>query len=56
MLLALVLTVFVGLLEAVAIGMVLATMLFMKKSADTAEAGSSTGSLTEFSRDKPWED
>lgn len=56
MLLVLLLTVFVGLLEAVAIGMVLATMLFMKKSADTVEEGSSTGSFKEFSRDKPWED
>ncbi|TXF90004.1 SulP family inorganic anion transporter [Neolewinella aurantiaca] len=56
MLLVLVLTVFVGLLEAVAIGMVLAAMLFMKKTADTVEEGSSTGSFKEFSRDKPWED
>lgn len=56
MLLVLLLTVFVGLLEAVAIGMVLATFLFMKKSADTVEAETSTGSFEEFSRDKPWED
>jgi SulP family sulfate permease len=56
MLLVLILTVFVGLLEAVAIGMVLAAMLFMKKSADTVEEGSSSGSFKEFSRDKPWED
>lgn len=56
MLLVLLLTVFVGLLEAVAIGMVLAALLFMKKSADTVEADTSTGSFEEFSRDKPWED
>jgi SulP family sulfate permease len=56
MLLVLVLTVFVGLLEAVAFGMVLAAMLFMKKSADMVAAGSSTGSFKEFSQDKPWED
>jgi SulP family sulfate permease len=56
MLLVLVLTVFVGLLEAVAIGMVLATLLFMKQTADTVEAGSSSGSFEAFSRDKPWSD
>ena len=56
MLIVLLLTVFVGLLEAVAIGMVLAALLFMKKSADSVEADSTTGSLKEFSRDKPWED
>lgn len=56
MLLVLFLTVFVGLLEAVAIGMVLATMLFMKKSADTVEKGAYSSNLEEFSHDKPWSD
>lgn len=56
MLLVLGLTVFVGLLEAVAIGMVLATMLFMKQTADTVEAGAHTSSFEAFSRDKPWSD
>lgn len=56
MILVLLLTVFVGLLPAVAIGMVLATLLFMKKTADTVEDGASASSLKEFSREKPWED
>lgn len=56
MLLVLLLTVFVGLLEAVAIGMVLAAMLFMKKSADTVEDGASSQTLTDFSHEKPWAD
>lgn len=56
MLLVLLLTVFVGLLEAVAIGMVLATVLYMKKSADTVEQGSFSTNLEEFSQDKPWSD
>lgn len=56
MLLVLILTVFVGLLEAVAIGMVMATVLFMKKSADTVEMGAHGSNLEEFSQDKPWSD
>jgi len=46
----------VGLLEAVAIGMVLATVLYMKKSADTVEQGSYASNLEKFSQDKPWSD
>ncbi len=56
MILVLLLTVFVGLLEAVAVGMILATVLFMKKTADTVEAGASSTSLEEFSREKAWAD
>jgi SulP family sulfate permease len=56
MILVLLLTVFVGLLPAVAIGMVLATLLFMKKTADTVEDGASASSFKEFSREKPWQD
>lgn len=56
MLLVLVLTVFVGLLEAVGFGMVLAALLFMKKTADTVEKGVASGSLTEFSLEQSWED
>lgn len=56
MIAVLLLTVFVGLLEAVAIGMVLAVFLFMKKTADTVEEGAETGSLEAFSREKPWAD
>ncbi len=56
MLLVLGLTVFVGLLEAVAIGMVLAALLFMKKTADIVEEGAATESLKDFAQEKPWED
>lgn len=56
MILVLLLTVFVGLLEAVALGMVLAALLFMKKSADTVAEGAGTESLREFAQEKPWED
>ena len=56
MILVLVLTVFVGLLEAVAFGMVLAALLFMKQSADIVAEGAQAESLQEFAREKPWED
>jgi SulP family sulfate permease len=56
MIIVLLLTVFVGLLEAVAAGMVLAALLFMKKTADTVEEGVERGTLEEFSREKPWAD
>ncbi|NJC27985.1 SulP family inorganic anion transporter [Neolewinella antarctica] len=56
MLVVLGLTVFVGLLEAVAVGMVMATLLFMKKSADIVESEARGESLTEFSQEKPWAD
>ncbi|MEM9928337.1 MAG: SulP family inorganic anion transporter [Bacteroidota bacterium] len=56
MLIVLLLTVFVGLLEAVAVGMVLAALLFMKKTADTVEEGAEAQSLKEFAYEKPWED
>lgn len=56
MILVLLLTVFVGLLEAVAAGMVLAALLFMKKTADTVTEGSQTESLVDFSHEKPWAD
>ena len=56
MIIVLLLTVFVGLLEAVAAGMVLAAVLFMKKTADTVEEGASSSSLGEFSRERAWTD
>lgn len=56
MLIVLLLTVFVGLLEAVAVGMVLAAFLFMKKTADIVEEGAEAQSLKEFAYEKPWED
>lgn len=55
MLTVLFLTVFVDLLVAVAVGMVLATILFMKKIADVVEDRTTQGHLRDFSRDMPWD-
>lgn len=52
----LLLTVFVGLLEAVAVGMVMAALLFMKKTADNVEDGSRGENLGAFSQEQPWAD
>lgn len=52
----LLLTVFVGLLEAVAVGMVMAALLFMKKTADTVEDGARGENLGAFSQEQPWAD
>ncbi|MEA1917272.1 MAG: SulP family inorganic anion transporter [Campylobacterota bacterium] len=48
MVIVLVLTVFVDLLQAVAVGMVMASILFMKQTGDTAEQNSSSSSLSDF--------
>lgn len=56
MIVVLLLTVFVGLLEAVAIGMVLAALLFMKKTSDVVEDRTAAATLRDFSREKPWAD
>ncbi len=56
MLLVLFLTVFVGLLEAVALGMVLAALLFMKNIADVIDHRTETAPLKAFAREIPWSD
>ncbi len=56
MLLVLVLTVFVGLIEAVAVGMVLSCILFMKKISDVVDHRTQSAPLKEFSREVPWLD
>jgi len=56
MLLVIALTVFVGLIEAVGVGMVLASLLFMKKISDVVDHRTHTAPLKEFSREIPWED
>lgn len=56
MIVVLVLTVFIGLLEAVAIGMVMAALLFMKNIADVIENKTETAPLRDFSREIPWSD
>ncbi|NOQ64779.1 MAG: STAS domain-containing protein [Methyloprofundus sp.] len=56
MLIVLTMTVFVDLLQAVAVGMVLASMLFMKKMSDLVEDKSSIGSVDEHVREVAWMD
>jgi SulP family sulfate permease len=51
-----VLTVFVDLLIAVAAGMVLSSLLFMKKAAEMSEKGVDTAPLSDFAREVPWSD
>jgi SulP family sulfate permease len=56
MVVVLLLTVFVGLLQAVAIGMVMASLLFMKSISDVIEKGASSAPLRSFSEEIPWSD
>ncbi len=56
MLIVLGMTVFVDLLQAVAVGMVMASILFMKKMSDIAEQRSYTGSVEGFAREEAWDD
>ena len=56
MLIVLSMTVFVDLLQAVAVGMVMASVLFMKKMSDIVEQKSSTGSVGSFAREEAWPD
>jgi sulfate permease, SulP family len=49
-------TIFGNLLHAVGVGMVMACVLFMKKSSDLAEGGTSVKAMEGFDGDKPWED
>ncbi len=56
MLIVLFLTVFVGLIEAVAVGMVLASILFMKKISDVVEDRTAVAPLQEFSPEVSWAD
>lgn len=52
----LLLTVFVGLLEAVAIGMLLASILFMKAISDVVEHRTVSAPLASYSAEIPWSD
>jgi SulP family sulfate permease len=56
MLLVLGLTVFIGLIEAVLIGLVLASVLFMKSVADVVDHRTQSAPLRQFSREMPWVD
>ena len=50
------LTVFVDLLTAVGVGMVMASLLFMKRQGDLVETGSGSRSLADVLAEAPWED
>ena len=56
MLIVLILTVFVGLIEAVIVGLILTCVLFMKKISDVVDDRTEISPLREFSRELPWED
>ena len=56
LLLVLVITVFGNLLHAVGVGVVLACVLFMKKSSDIVENETSLEALAGFGGEEPWED
>lgn len=56
MVVVMLLTVFVGLLEAVAIGMVMAALLFMKSIADVIDYRTQTAPLRHFAHEIPWQD
>lgn len=56
MILVLILTVFVGLIEAVVVGLIFASILFMKKISDVVEHRTHSAPLVNFSRELPWID
>ncbi|WP_281541655.1 SulP family inorganic anion transporter [Maribacter aestuarii] len=49
-------TTFGSLIQAVGIGLILASLLFMKKASDIGEEGIQVGSLAGFDGEKPWKD
>lgn len=56
MLVVLGVTVFVGLLEAVGIGMIMAALLFMKNIADVIEGRTRSAPLQDYAMELPWAD
>ena len=56
MIIVLLLTVFVDLLVAVGVGMVLASLLFMKSISEVVENGMHSAPLAGFAREVPWSD
>ena len=52
----LLITTFGSLIQAVGIGVALAALLFMKKSADLGEKGLEVGPVADFDGEKPWQD
>jgi SulP family sulfate permease len=56
MVIVLAITVFGNLIHAVGVGVMLACILFMKKSSDLAESGSSLNAMGGMDGEKPWSD
>ena len=56
LILVLLITTFGSLIQAVGIGLLLASLLFMKRSADIGEKGMEVGTLAGFDGEKPWQD
>jgi len=52
----LLLTVFVNLLIAVGVGMIIACVVFMKRTGDLVEKGYQSSKITVFDKESPWED
>jgi len=52
----LLLTVFVNLLIAVGVGMIIACVVFMKRTGDLVEKGYQSSKITVFDNESPWED
>ena len=56
LILVLLITTFGSLIQAVGIGLLLASLLFMKRSSDIGEKGLEVGTLAGFDGEKPWQD
>ncbi|MDF1573941.1 MAG: SulP family inorganic anion transporter [Bacteroidales bacterium] len=56
LIIVLLLTVFVDLLQAVGIGMVIASLIFMRKASDMVEANTSLTKVDRYDREVAWED
>ncbi len=56
LILVLLMTTFGSLIQAVGVGLLLASLLFMKRSSDIGEEGMKVGTLAGFDGEKPWQD
>jgi SulP family sulfate permease len=56
LIIVLLITTFGSLIQAVGIGLLLASLLFMKQASDIAEEGLEVGTLAGFKGEKPWQD
>lgn len=56
LIIVLLITTFGSLIQAVGIGVALASLLFMKKASDIGESGLEVGTLAGFEGEKPWDD